>query len=437
MCDYSEIIKNPELLYLASVKRMAVRIDTSIENTKTVCQDSLEGDKFLFTDTTSSSFRSSPNHRPNIIHFFGSSQDDFYNGVSLYYMRGAYENLIERESSPVSRSYNHILVQCHPNGTWSFPTTLSDNDLHAAARVSIGTMISMIDLLKPVAAAPHMFCTHGLTTVRGLFEMLGVPVIGNKSELMALSTNKWQTRCILESSGVPVPKAKLLTTAEVEGFLATPSMTAPFIIKPCSEGNSLGLSMFKGGKKDELSAMIGYAFKYDTEVLVEEYIPLGYEVRAAVVENEKGDLEVLPICNYVLQDSHPIRTLEDKLETNKDGVPTTATKCKRELPPKSLPVEVICNIEKYAKKAHTALGCRDYSIFDVRVSPEGIPYFIEASLYCSYASKSIIVMMSEAEGRKPYDLFTIALEKAINRCPQKREDENQNCSHIVEKRSVS
>ena len=169
--------------------------------------------------------------------------------------------------------------------------------------------------------------------------------------------------------------------------------------------------MYKGENENELMSMISGAFKYDKEVLVEEFIPLGYEVRVAVVENEHGLLEVLPICNYVLNKDHPIRTLEDKLQTDENGIPTTPTKCVRELPTKSLPTKIITKIEKYAKMAHGALGCRDYSIFDVRVGPDGTPYFIEASLYCSYASSSIIVMMSEAGGRKPYDLFNIALEK--------------------------
>ena len=81
--------------------------------------------------------------------------------------------------------------------------------------------------------------------------------------------------------------------------------------------------------------------------------------------------------------------------------------------------------------AHGALGCRDYSIFDVRVAPDGTPYFIEASLYCSYASSSIIVMMSEAGGRKPYDLFNIALEKTINRRHPKKEERGETYDNFM------
>ena len=121
----------------------------------------------------------------------------------------------------------------------------------------------------------------------------------------------------------------------------------------------------------------------------------------------------------MLNKSQPIRTSKDKLfQPNDDGVTISITKFSQlitELPAASLPIDVISSIQHYAVKAHRALRCRDYSTFDIRVSPDGIPHFIEASLYCSYASDSVIVMMGEAAGRKPYELFDIALTKAIDR----------------------
>ena len=359
-----------------------------------------------------------PKNKPNIIHFFGSTLEDYYHGISLFWMRGAYENLIQREESPVSRLYNHIFLHCEPKGTWSFPLSLDDSGIYSAERMSFETVISTINNLKPVAAVPHMYCMSGMTTIRGLFEMLGVPVVGNTPEAMALSTHKWQTLCLLKSEGVPVAKNELLTKKTGQN-VPLPSMEAPFMIKPCCEGNSFGLSLFKGEEGEDLNLKLEDAFKYGNEVVIEEFIPLGYEVRVAVVEDANENLEVLSICNYVLNKSQPIRTPKDKLfQPNDDGVTISITKFSQlitELPAASLPIDVISSIQHYAVKAHRALRCRDYSTFDIRVSPDGIPHFIEASLYCSYASDSVIVMMGEAAGRKPYELFDIALTKAIDR----------------------
>ena len=335
-------------------------------------------------------------------------------------MRGAYENLIQREESPVSRLYNHIFLHCEPEGTWSFPLSLDDSGIYSAERMSFENVISTINNLKPVAAVPHMYCMSGMTTIRGLFEMLGVPVVGNTPEAMALSTHKWQTLCLLKSEGVPVAKNELLTKKTGQN-VPLPSMEAPFMIKPCCEGNSFGLSLFKGEEGEDLNLKLEDAFKYGNEVVIEEFIPLGYEVRAAVVEDQDENLQVLPICKYVLNESQLIRTHKDRLfQPNDDGTTISVSKRSIELPAISLPSNVISSIQHYAVKAHRALGCRDFSLFDIRVSPDGTPYFLEVSLYCSYASDSYLVMMSEAAGRRPYELFNVALTKAVERNSRKQ-----------------
>ena len=359
-------------------------------------------------------------NKPNIIHFFGSTTEDHYYGISLFWMRGAYENLIEREESPASRLYNSIFLHCDPKGTWSFPLSLDDSGIDSAEKLSLETVISTINTLKPIAAVPHMYCMTGMTTIRGLFEMLGVPVVGNTPEAMALSTHKGQTLCLLKIAGVPVAKNEILTKKKGQK-LPLPSMKAPFVIKPCNEGNSFGLSLYKGEEGEDLSLKLSDAFKYGNEILVEEFIPLGYEVRAAVVEDQDENLQVLPICKYVLNESQLIRTHKDRLfQPNDDGVTISVSKRSIELPAISLPSNVISSIQHYAVKAHRALGCRDFSLFDIRVSPDGTPYFLEVSLYCSYASDSYLVMMSEAAGRKPYELFNIALTKAVERNSKKQ-----------------
>ena len=58
---------------------------------------------------------------------------------------------------------------------------------------------------------------------------------------------------------------------------------------------------------------------------------------------------------------------------------------------------------------HRALGCRDYSLFDFRIDPEGQPWFLEAGLYCSYAPSSVIAVMAAAIGLDVADLFAMGL----------------------------
>merc|ERR1719193_1711679 len=63
--------------------------------------------------------------------------------------------------------------------------------------------------------------------------------------------------------------------------------------------------------------------------------------------------------------------------------------------------------------SHRALGCEHYSLYDVRVDPNGNPFFIEASGYCSFSPKSVIVVMSAGKGYNNTDLFYRLANKAI------------------------
>ena len=72
-------------------------------------------------------------------------------------------------------------------------------------------------------------------------------------------------------------------------------------------------------------------------------------------------------------------------------------------------------VEAGAKRAHVALGCRDYSLYDVRVSPSGEVAFLEACLYCSFAPRSVVVLMAGATAEPALAhvrLFTELVERA-------------------------
>ncbi len=72
-------------------------------------------------------------------------------------------------------------------------------------------------------------------------------------------------------------------------------------------------------------------------------------------------------------------------------------------------------VAEAAKRCHVALGCRDYSLFDFRVDPEGRPWFLEAGLYCSFARTSVVTMMAEAAGIPLADLFASMVREATSR----------------------
>jgi len=150
-------------------------------------------------------------------------------------------------------------------------------------------------------------------------------------------------------------------------------------------------------------------------VLVERYVELGREVRCGVVDlrGGGGDLRVLPLEEYAVHpDTKPIRGYDDKLARSDDGELGLVAKDTDHawIVPDDDPV--VPAVAEAALAAYDALGCRHYGLFDFRVDPDGTPYFLEAGLYCSYATTSVVVVMARAAGIDLPDLFATAVADA-------------------------
>merc|ERR1719443_203257 len=172
--------------------------------------------------------------------------------------------------------------------------------------------------------APHMFDLEGMTRYRSLCDMLGVEVLGCSPETCAIGQDKFLTKAVCEVAGVPCPKGELLRK-DIHGVDVSMTarqllerQSAPFIVKPNREDNSIGLTLVKTGSLEAVTAALTKGFQYDDQILVEEFIA-GREARVAVLEVEEGDsvrLVVLPKLEYIVAD---IREQKHKLGTDSSG----------------------------------------------------------------------------------------------------------------------
>ena len=111
--------------------------------------------------------------------------------------------------SPPDR-FEFLFARLHPRGdgldlnaqrpapTWSFPASMDDAELARAAAPAGGNRCGHTEGVWRLAAmaadvaVPHMFCLDGMTTYRGLLDLLDIPFVGCDAACMALSTNKEQ-----------------------------------------------------------------------------------------------------------------------------------------------------------------------------------------------------------------------------------------------------
>jgi D-alanine-D-alanine ligase len=350
-----------------------------------------------------------------VLHLIGSRQDSFYYDLSVLYARACDECPdLDREHY----DFHYALV--HLDGTWSFPTSLSEKVLESAPRMSTAAAVARIGCIDPDVMVPHMFCVEGMTRYRSLFDLLEIPFLGNHEYTVWPSTDKATTKHVLSPAGVQVPKGDLLVKGEKEW---PTEVSVPFVVKPCNEDNSRGITLVR--REEDAAAAIGYAFSFDPRVIVDEYIA-GREVRAACIEEEDGTLTVLPKIEYFLTD---IRTSAHKLVTDKSGKLTANAirEAKRDGDrqcPANLSPVLHARIDEMVKKAHYALKCRHYSLYDIRIDADEQPYILEAALFCSFSPLSVIPAMAQHAGRdelKHPKLFHSFLERAAAEKKERRE----------------
>ena len=350
-----------------------------------------------------------PGRPLRVLHLVGSAVDDFHADLSRLYAA----DCLRSTADPEHRTDHVAWVE--PGGGWRFPIDLSREALAAAPVLTLAQALDHLADLAPDVVVPQMFCRPGMTTYRALVELLGVPLVGNPAEVMALATDKARTRAVVAAAGVAVPAGQVLRPGE------RPTLPMPVVVKPVAADNSDGVALVRD--ETELGGALAAAFRHGDEVLVEAYVPLGREVRCGVLERG-GELVCLPLEEYAVDEAtKPVRLADDKLRRDPDGELALVAKSESYAwiadvgDPAAPPDGVVAAVHEAARTAHRALGCRDYSLFDFRIDPDGGVWFLEAGLYCSFARQSVIPVMAAAAGVSLHDLFRDALRTAVDRGP--------------------
>jgi D-alanine-D-alanine ligase len=335
-----------------------------------------------------------------VLHLVGSAVDDFHCQLSRLYAQDCLENTANPDL------YEFQIAYVSPNLQWRFPASLDLEAIAISPTFSLPAAMEILTQLKIDVMVPQMFCIPGMTQYRSLFDMLNIPYVGNLADVMALTAHKAKTKAIVASNGVNVPWGKVLRAGDAIAF------NYPLMFKPINTDNSLGVVLARTAAEGEVALQT--ALNYGDEVLVEDFIELGREVRCGVIE-QSGHLVCLPLEEYAVHsETKPIRSFDDKLKRNRDGSLECVAK-EQTLAWIVDPSDPITEkVWAAAKQCHVALGCRHYSMFDFRIDPQGEPWFLEAGLYCSFAHKSVISTMARSAGLSLGVLFHNMVRCAIS-----------------------
>lgn len=119
-------------------------------------------------------------------------------------------------------------------------------------------------------------------SMQGLLECLGIPYTGSGILASALAMDKLRTKQVWQSLGIPTPRHAVLAS-ESDCLQASTELGFPLIVKPAHEGSSIGMA--KVNSAEELIAAWQDAARYDSQVLVEQWIH-GPEFTIAVLRGQ-------------------------------------------------------------------------------------------------------------------------------------------------------
>jgi D-alanine-D-alanine ligase len=213
--------------------------------------------------------------------------------------------------------------------------------------------------------------------IQGMLETVGIPYTGSHVLGSALGMDKLRTKQVWQSAGIPTPAFTVLSS-KAEVAVAKSDLRYPVIVKPPHEGSSFGIS--KVDVADDLPAAWEQAARYDTTVLVEQWIA-GGEYTAGIL----GD-EVLPLIR--LETPNAFYDYAAKYETD-----TT-----RYLIPCGLEAGKEAALQSLSLAAYRAVGASGWGRVDFMLDASGQPWFIEVNTVPGLTDHSLVPMAAQAAG---------------------------------------
>lgn len=214
--------------------------------------------------------------------------------------------------------------------------------------------------------------------LQAAFDLLGIKYTGSGYLASAAAMDKSVTKSIFLHYDVPTPKGVCYNAAYWDDDVCDKHDIFPCVVKPCSGGSSVGVSIVEN--KADFKKAMDDAFKYESKVLVEEYIK-GREFSVGVIDGT-----ALPIIEII-----PKTGFYDYINKYQSGMT-------EEICPAQLDEKTTARMRCEAEKAYDALELEGYGRIDFLLKPDGSMYALEANTLPGMTSASLIPQEAAAVG---------------------------------------
>ncbi|MBU6081881.1 D-alanine--D-alanine ligase family protein [Allobacillus halotolerans] len=236
--------------------------------------------------------------------------------------------------------------------------------------------------------------------IQALLQLLGKPYIGSDHTSSSLAINKSLTKEIANQKNIPTANFLSISNSDdlnLKLDTVNSNFSYPIIVKPNREGSSFGFSIIK--EKSDLEKSVNNAFKYDKEILIEDYVK-GQEFTVAILDDD-GPV-ALPVIQIIPKNEY--YDFESKYtEGGSEHV------C-----PANIETSLEKSLKEYAINAHKALGCRHYSRVDFIVTDQMEIFMLEVNTLPGMTPTSLFPDAANAYGLNYDQLISHLIKLAKN-----------------------
>jgi len=267
-----------------------------------------------------------------------------------------------------------------------------------APRAVLRSLAEAIDIAFLVLHGP--FGEDG--TLQGFLEMAGVPYSGAGVLASAVAMDKVVFKDLMRGHGLPVvdyawfrrsswhaaPQRVLREVAEQVGERS--------LVKPARLGSSVGMTLVHA--LGELPAALDEAFRYDTKVIVEAYVPNARELECGVLGND----------DPIVFEPGEVISHHEWYDYEAKYVPGLADV----LPRAEVDAETAARVKDLALAAYRAVDCAGLARVDFLVPP-GAVYVSEMNTLPGFTATSMYPKQAELAGLSFPDLIARLIELGL------------------------
>ena len=229
--------------------------------------------------------------------------------------------------------------------------------------------------------------------LQGALESLHIPYTGSGVLGSALSMDKTRAKRVWQSLGLPTPAFEPLPRGS-DVHVAARRIGFPLIVKPASEGSSVGVS--RVFNEADLDAAVTLAARYPGELLMETLIE-GDELTVSILaDSVLPSIRIVPKGAYYDYNAKYVANDTQYICPGLDG-------------------EAESNVRALARQAFDALGCSGWGRVDVMRDRDGNNWLLEVNTAPGMTTHSLVPKAAAEVGIDYPELCWRVLETSFNR----------------------